>query len=55
MEAADALSALVGAVDDDPYWDLVSAVDFLPALDPAPPPAAVQGIDAFVVGAVARL
>jgi aminoglycoside phosphotransferase (APT) family kinase protein len=54
-DAADALRALVGAVDDDPYWDLVSAVDFLPALDPSPPPAAVQRIDAFVTGAVARL
>jgi aminoglycoside phosphotransferase (APT) family kinase protein len=56
LDAADALRAVVGAAEYDPYWDLISAVDFLPDLDVAQlPSVALERLDAFVAAAVARL
>jgi aminoglycoside phosphotransferase (APT) family kinase protein len=54
LEAADALRDEVGPAEYDPYWDLVSAVDFLDVGD-ALRPAARERLDAFVTAAVARL
>lgn len=56
LDAADELRRVVGAGEHDPYWDLVSAVDFLPDFDVSQRPAVMQErLDAFVAGAVARL
>ena len=54
VEAAEALRATVGAAEYDPYWDLVSAVDFLDVADLLGP-VARDRLDAFVAAAVARL
>lgn len=54
LDAAEALRAEVGAAEYDPYWDLVSAVDFLDVAD-ALGPVARDRLDAFVAAAVARL
>ncbi len=54
LEAAEALRDEVGAAEYDPYWDLVSAVDFLDVCDSLRP-AARERLDAFVAAAVARL
>jgi aminoglycoside phosphotransferase (APT) family kinase protein len=54
LEAAEALRVASGAAELDPYWDLVSAVDFLPDLG-VPRTAARERLDGFVAAAVARL
>ena len=54
LEAAEALRDAFGLAEYDPYWDLISAVDFLPDLT-SPRPAAQERLDAFVAAAVARL
>jgi len=54
LEAADALRDAFGLAEYDPYWDLISAVDFLPDLT-SPRPAAQERLDAFVAAAVAHL
>ncbi len=54
LEAAEALGDAFGWAAYDPYWDLISAVDFLPDLA-SPRPAAQRRLDAFVAAAVARL
>jgi aminoglycoside phosphotransferase (APT) family kinase protein len=54
LEAAEALRDTFGLAEYDPYWDLISAVDFLPDLA-SPRPAVQERLDAFVAAAVARL
>ena len=58
VEAADeflaAYRAVAPAYAHDPYWDLRSAVDFLPELSPEPKPE-FSRLDEFVTRAVATL
>jgi aminoglycoside phosphotransferase (APT) family kinase protein len=54
LEAADELRDVVAPAEYDPYWDLVSAVDFLADLPP-PAPGPRARLDAFVAAAVGRL
>ena len=58
LEAADeflaAYRAVAPAYAHDPYWDLRSAVDFLPELSPEPKPE-FSRLDEFVARAVATL
>ena len=54
LEAGEALHDAFGLAEYDPYWDLVSAVDFLDVCDSLRP-AARERLDAFVAAAVAHL